>query len=310
MGGSGAGKEDFAALVQKAAIDRGLARSEVLVGIDPALPADGLTLSFISYTAVVPECGYWHEESAHNFLNANSVNFGCATQHNLGLMLADPSDLYGNTQMDPRDGQRTAIVIDLYRRGEITGADGAGAGPVKHGGKRRTLAAHCNVGRPEIPDNGQAQGLGQQGAVACLVRAAPARVMGECLAVKAQDIDPCERGQKLCMGGLNHLGRISDSGIVRPASQRRTQRGAFGLGIRAVAGLPECLDCFAVGDDDGRVHPVERGARHRPQRPHRHSAAPPHADRALSSPPPFPWGRPRANTAPPRAWPEHGRKQR
>lgn len=123
MGGSGAGKEAFAALVQKAAIDRGLARSEVLVGIDPTLPADGLTLSFVSHTAVVPECGYWHEESAHNFQNANSLNFGCATQHNLGLMLADPSDLYGNTQMDPRDGQRTAIVIELYRRGEITGAE-------------------------------------------------------------------------------------------------------------------------------------------------------------------------------------------
>lgn len=123
MGGSGAGSADFAALVQKAAIDRGLARSEVLVGVDPTLPEEGLTLSFVSYTAVVPECGYWYEETAHNFANANSVNFGCATQHNLGLMLADPSDLYGKTQMDPRDGQRTAIVIDLFRRGAITGAD-------------------------------------------------------------------------------------------------------------------------------------------------------------------------------------------
>jgi len=121
MGGSG--REDFAALVQKAAIDRGLARSEVLVGVDPTLPAEGLTLSFISYTEVVPECGYWYEESSHNLLNANSANFGCATQHNLGLMLADPSDLYGKTQMEPRDGQRTAIVIDLFRKGQITGAE-------------------------------------------------------------------------------------------------------------------------------------------------------------------------------------------
>ena len=122
MGGGGQ-REPFAVAVQQAAIDRGLARSEVLVGLDPTLPAEGLTLSFISYTAVVPECGYWYEESSHNFLNANSVNFGCATQHNLGLMLADPSDLYGKTQMDPRDGQRTAIVIDLFRKGEITGAE-------------------------------------------------------------------------------------------------------------------------------------------------------------------------------------------
>lgn len=122
-GAGGADQEDFAAMVQKAAIDRGLARSEVLVGLDPTLAGEGVILSFVSYTAVVPECGYWYEESAHNFANANSVNFGCATQHNLGLMLADPSDLYGKTQMDPRDGPRTAIVIDLFRRGEITGAE-------------------------------------------------------------------------------------------------------------------------------------------------------------------------------------------
>jgi pilus biogenesis lipoprotein CpaD len=123
MGAGGADREAFAALVQKTAIDRGLARSEVLVGLDPSLQEEGVILSFVSYTAVVPECGYWYEESSHNFANANSVNFGCATQHNLGLMLADPSDLYGKTQMEPRDGQRTAIVIDLYRRGQITGAE-------------------------------------------------------------------------------------------------------------------------------------------------------------------------------------------
>jgi pilus assembly protein CpaD len=122
-GAGGAASEDFAAMVQKAAIDRGLARSEVLVGLDPTLADEGVILSFVSYTAVVPECGYWYEESSTDFANANSVNFGCATQHNLGLMLADPSDLYGKTQMDPRDGQRTAIVIDLFRRGEITGAE-------------------------------------------------------------------------------------------------------------------------------------------------------------------------------------------
>ena len=109
-GAGGAASEDFAAMVQKAAIDRGLARSEVLVGLDPTLADEGVILSFVSYTAVVPECGYWYEESSTDFANANSVNFGCATQHNLGLMLADPSDLYGKTQMDPRDGQRTAGI--------------------------------------------------------------------------------------------------------------------------------------------------------------------------------------------------------
>jgi pilus assembly protein CpaD len=123
LGGTGEGRRAFATTIQETAIAQGLARSEVLVGVDPSLPADVVTTSFISYTAVVPECGYWYEESYSNSDNTNSVNFGCATQRNLGLMLADPSDLVEPSPFDPRDGPRTAIVIDLYRRGEITGAE-------------------------------------------------------------------------------------------------------------------------------------------------------------------------------------------
>jgi len=123
LGGTGEARRAFAANIQATAVDQGLARSEVLVGVDPSLPADVVTASFISYTAVVPECGYWYEESYTNSDNSNSANFGCATQRNLGLMVADPSDLVEPSPFDPRDGPRTAIVIDLYRRGEITGAE-------------------------------------------------------------------------------------------------------------------------------------------------------------------------------------------
>ena len=123
VGGSGLARRDFAAALQEAAIRHGLARSEVLVGVDPAQSEELVTASFVSYTAIVPECGYWSEESATNFENANSLNFGCATQLNLGLMLADPSDLLAPSPFDPRDGPRSAIVIDLYRRGLATGAE-------------------------------------------------------------------------------------------------------------------------------------------------------------------------------------------
>jgi len=123
LGGSGAAKREFAVALQEAAIDHGLARSEVIVGVDPVQPEEIVTASFVSYTAVVPECGYWLEDSAQNFENANSLNFGCATQHNLGMMLADPSDLVAPSPFDPRDGPRTAMVIDLYRRGLATGAE-------------------------------------------------------------------------------------------------------------------------------------------------------------------------------------------
>jgi pilus assembly protein CpaD len=123
LGGAGMSRRTLAADLQETAIDYGLARSEVLVGVDPAQSEDIVTASFVSHTAIVPECGYWSQESHNTLSNANSLNFGCASQHNLGLMLADPSDLITPSPFDPRDGLRTAIVIDLYRRGEITGAE-------------------------------------------------------------------------------------------------------------------------------------------------------------------------------------------
>lgn len=122
-GGSGHAHQALAEVIRETAIAQGLARSEVLVGVDPAQSGEIVTASFISYTAIVPECGYWYQESYSNASNANSVNFGCATQRNLGLMVANPSDLLAPSEFDPRDGTRTAIVIDLYRRGELTGAE-------------------------------------------------------------------------------------------------------------------------------------------------------------------------------------------
>ena len=123
VGGSGLNSDDLAEDIRSSAVANGLAKSEVLVGVDPTLRPEEVQVSFVSYSAVLPECGYWHEESYVNFENANSVNFGCATQHNLGLMLADPSDLIEPKPFEPRDGVRTAIVVDLYRAGEVTGAE-------------------------------------------------------------------------------------------------------------------------------------------------------------------------------------------
>ena len=95
-----------------------LARSEVLVGVDPeAAMNNEVTVSFLMYTAVAPECGYWQEDIAHNVDNANSENFGCATQHNLALMVANPGDLVVPQSFSTRDAQRTAAIIMAYQEG-------------------------------------------------------------------------------------------------------------------------------------------------------------------------------------------------
>jgi pilus assembly protein CpaD len=123
VGQSGLNQDNLAEDIRSSAVASGLAKSEVLVSIDPSLRPEEVQVSFMSYTAVLPECGYWQQESYMNLENSNSSNFGCATQHNLGLMLADPSDLIDPTPFDLRDGVRTATVVDLYRAGEVTGAE-------------------------------------------------------------------------------------------------------------------------------------------------------------------------------------------
>lgn len=118
LGGDGQSGKALAAALQKAALAQGLAKSEVLIGVDPSQPTDRVQMSFVSYTAEVPECGYWSQSSVSDHSNFNSLNFGCASQHNLGLMLADPSDLLGKTAMTPRNATRTVDGIEQYEAGK------------------------------------------------------------------------------------------------------------------------------------------------------------------------------------------------
>jgi len=116
-GGSGAQRE-LAETIRAAALDQGLAGGEILVGVDPSLPADEVALSFVSHTAVVPECGYWWKDNTFDYNNTNSANFGCANQHNLALMLDNPYDLVEPRAMTPRDGLRTIVILNAFQAGE------------------------------------------------------------------------------------------------------------------------------------------------------------------------------------------------
>jgi pilus assembly protein CpaD len=50
-------------------------------------------------------------------------NFGCATQHNLAAMVADPRDLVAPRRVDAADAQRRMTVLDKYRKGQTTPAE-------------------------------------------------------------------------------------------------------------------------------------------------------------------------------------------
>jgi Type IV pili component len=72
-------------------------------------------------TVVPPDCnaaslpppsgyvGEWHDAD---------LNIGCATAHNLGVMVVDPRDLLVGRDPGPADGQRGAAAIQRYRLGQ------------------------------------------------------------------------------------------------------------------------------------------------------------------------------------------------
>jgi pilus assembly protein CpaD len=77
-------------------------------------------VSFVRYHADPPPCGNWSESLAITYENKPSPNFGCATQHNLAVEVADPHDLVAPKTLEPGDALRSLTVLDKYRQGAPT----------------------------------------------------------------------------------------------------------------------------------------------------------------------------------------------
>ena len=86
-----------------------------------------ITLSFESFVAIPPECGDWSKNLAVTYDNTPHPNFGCAMQHNLASMVANPNDLITPRAMTPKHTGRRDVVIEQYRVGAGTEADTSAA---------------------------------------------------------------------------------------------------------------------------------------------------------------------------------------
>ncbi len=70
------------------------------------------------YVVLPPNCPNLSRPSSSNPGNFNDSNFGCSTQRNLGLMLADPGDLLRGRALGAADGEALSGSIRAYRAGE------------------------------------------------------------------------------------------------------------------------------------------------------------------------------------------------
>jgi pilus assembly protein CpaD len=67
----------------------------------------------------LPPCPDWSRESGADYANLPGSNFGCATQTNLGLMVANPRDLVRGRKLAPASGIHAAEGIVRYRTGNV-----------------------------------------------------------------------------------------------------------------------------------------------------------------------------------------------
>lgn len=75
------------------------------------------------YVVLPPNCPNFSAPSNSNNNNYTDSNFGCATQRNLGLMLADPGDLLRGRTLGPADGEALSRGLRDYRSGKAKAAE-------------------------------------------------------------------------------------------------------------------------------------------------------------------------------------------
>jgi pilus assembly protein CpaD len=118
--------------VQDLAHEVGIEPWSVEIVRHPAGARDGATLklSYPRTVAIPPECGDWSRDVGREHERYHYPNFGCATQRNLALSVANPRDLIEPQAETPRSSERRSAAWSEYSRG----GGGAGAGGASGGG--------------------------------------------------------------------------------------------------------------------------------------------------------------------------------
>jgi len=115
----------------RSAIDRltkrlvrmGVPRSRILVGGRESSGYDTrIELSYLTYSAHTDPCGNWSHDANDTHDNLPMPDFGCATQHNIAAMVADPRDLVEPRPLGPADATRRQTIVQTYEKGAVTAA--------------------------------------------------------------------------------------------------------------------------------------------------------------------------------------------
>ena len=85
-------------------------------------PADIVTVNLVAYRARTYDCNESWENLSATRNNLPYANYGCAVNANLAAQIADPRDLDRASPATPPDAARKSVILDKYRKGEVTGS--------------------------------------------------------------------------------------------------------------------------------------------------------------------------------------------
>jgi pilus assembly protein CpaD len=110
---------------RSALIEQGVAADHIAVVSydakgDAAAP---LRVAYLRYQAQVPACGRTWTNLARSATNDVQPNFGCAVTANMAAQIANPADLAHPRATTAMDAQRREVMLDKYRKGQVTSSD-------------------------------------------------------------------------------------------------------------------------------------------------------------------------------------------
>lgn len=86
----------------------------------PDVPPNRAIVEVGRTLVTLPACPNWSKPSGTEFDNQPSSNFGCATETNLGMMIASPSDLATGRPLGPAAGRPAAAAVSRYLNDKVS----------------------------------------------------------------------------------------------------------------------------------------------------------------------------------------------
>lgn len=131
-GGASASKK-LANEIASAITNYGIPKNRISVKAIRGGANEPIQLVLTRKVAVTKECGDWSEDLSSTYSNNAHPNFGCAMQHNIAAMVANPEDLERPRAMGPvLAGNRTEtmkIFIENSTTGDYYTIDGESKSP-------------------------------------------------------------------------------------------------------------------------------------------------------------------------------------